>query len=243
MQRQPSIGSALKQGAVRERRKAMWRRVDLATEQIARPGRRQAHMFRSADRQLREIRLSCGTIARRDLPIEACGEEASLSDVCPHPKGQVQDLSCSSRCSQPVAEIDREVLVCLSTGRRDEIGAVGYRPRDHRGHGHALGVRAPEVRADDALADLAIGDALADLDDRARALVADDVRHGGHLAAGPVQRVAALDADRLDLDDDPARIHLGIRDVLVAEDVGRTGLVVDGGLHPPPARPPDGPGR
>src|ERR1700744_99933 len=89
-----------------------------------RPLRRQAHMLWFADRQLRKVRLSCSTIARRDLPIESCGEEASLSDVCLHPKGQVQDLSCSSRCSQPVAEIDGEGLVCLSTGRREEIGAV-----------------------------------------------------------------------------------------------------------------------
>ena len=64
-----------------------------------------------------------------------------------------------------------------------------------------LGVRAPEVRRDDALADVTIGHAVADLADRARALVADDVRNGRHLAARAVERVAALDADRLDLDD------------------------------------------
>src|SRR5262249_819639 len=61
--------------------------------------------------------------------------------------------------------------------------------------------------------------------------VTDDVGHGGHLAAGPVQRVAALDADRLDVDEHAARIHDGISDILVAKDVGRSGLVVHGSFH------------
>ena len=102
-----------------------------------------------------------------------------------------------------VAELEQAVVGGAERDRhardRDEIGAVGHRPGDDRGHGHALGVRSPEVGAHDALTDLAIGHALADLDDRARALVADDVRHRRHLAAGAVERVAALDADRLDL--------------------------------------------
>ena len=42
----------------------------------------------------------------------------------------------------------------------------------------------------------------ADLDDLAGRLVADDVRARGQRAAPAVQRVAALDADRLDPDDD-----------------------------------------
>src|ERR1700742_4651220 len=102
----------------------MWHRVDLAREQIAHPWRRQAYMFRSADRQLREIRLSCGAIARRDLPIEASGKEASLPCVSLHPKGQEQHLSCRSCCSQSIAEIDRKVLGRLSTRWWDEIGTV-----------------------------------------------------------------------------------------------------------------------
>ena len=76
---------------------------------------------------------------------------------------------------------------------------IDRRRRDHRR------VRTPQAGRDDALADEAVGDAFADLDDRPRALVADDVRIGRHLATGAVQRVAALDADRADLDQHAAR--------------------------------------
>ena len=114
---------------------------------------------------------------------------------------------------------------------RNEIGAVGHRPRQDLGNGHQLRVRAREVGAHDPLPDRAVGDAFADLADRARALVADDVRRRGHLATRTVERVAALDADRLDRDDHTAGIHHRIGDVFVAEDVGRTGLVVHGGFH------------
>ena len=72
-----------------------------------------------------------------------------------------------------------------------------------------LRVRTPETGRDDALPDGAIGDAFADLADRPRALVADDVRRRRHLAAGAVQRVAALDADRFDVDQHGARRDTG----------------------------------
>ena len=114
---------------------------------------------------------------------------------------------------------------------RDDVGAVGDRPRDDRRDRDQLGVRTPEHRRDDALADVTIGHVGADLADRARALVADDVRRHRQHAAGAVQRVAAFDADRLDLDQDAAGWADGIGDVLVAEDVRRAGLVVHGSLH------------
>ena len=69
------------------------------------------------------------------------------------------------------------------------------------GHRDQLRVRARQHRRHDALTDVTVGDAVADLADRARALVADDVRR--RRSSSPpaaVQRVAALDADRLDLD-------------------------------------------
>ena len=70
-----------------------------------------------------------------------------------------------------------------------------------------------------------------DLGHRAGALVPDDVGHPGQLAAQPVQRVAALDAHRLDVDQDVARPGHGVRHVLVAEHLGRPGLVVHRCLH------------
>ena len=72
---------------------------------------------------------------------------------------------------------------------------------------------------------------LAHPDDRAGALVADDVGDAGQVAAETVERVAALDADRLHPDQDvPAAGHR-IGHVLVAEDVGRPRLVVHRCLH------------
>ncbi len=91
---------------------------------------------------------------------------------------------------------------------RDEVGAVGDRPRDDRGRDEERGVRSPQARRDDALPDEAILDAVADLADGSCALVPDDVGSGGHLATRPVEGVAALDADRLDLDEHTARVHL-----------------------------------
>jgi len=54
-----------------------------------------------------------------------------------------------------------------------------------------------------------------------------------HLAAGAVQRVAALDADRPDLDKDTAGTGDGIGDVLVAQHLRPAVLVDDDGTHGP----------
>src|SRR5262249_35678157 len=51
------------------------------------------------------------------------------------------------------------------------------------------------------------------------------------LAAGTIERVAALDAHRFDVDEDIARAHRGIGHVLVSEHARRPGLVVHGGLQ------------
>src|SRR3989304_6008757 len=64
----------------------------------------------------------------------------------------------------------------------------------------------------------AVAHVLPHLTDDARALVADDVRARGHLAAGAIEDVAALNADRLHLDEDAARAALRGEYVLVAED-------------------------
>ena len=92
-------------------------------------------------------------------------------------------------------------------------------------------MRSPEVGRDDALTHVTIGHALPDFANRACALVPDDVGNGRHLAAGAVERVAPLDADRLDLDEHATGVHDRIGDVFVAEDFGRTGFVVNGGFH------------
>ena len=99
------------------------------------------------------------------------------------------------------------------------------------GHRDELGVGTGEHRRDDALADVTIRHVGADLADGARALVADDVRRHRQHAARAVQRVAAFDADRLDFDQHATGRADRIGNVLVAEDVRRAGLVVDGSLH------------
>ena len=134
-----------------------------------------------------------------------------------------------------VAELEEAVVRGAERHRDaralDEVGAFGDHPGDHRRRGDHRRVRTPEAGRDDALADEPVGDTFADFDDRSRALVADDVRVRGHLAAGAVQRVAALDADRADLDQDAARARDRVGDILVAEDFRGAGLVVDGCFH------------
>ena len=86
-------------------------------------------------------------------------------------------------------------------------------------------------RRDDRVADLEVGHAFADLAHDPGSLVADDMRRRRQHSALAMQEVAALDADRLDLDQQTAGPHLGIGNVLVLEDVGPAGLVEARGLH------------
>ena len=65
----------------------------------------------------------------------------------------------------------------------------------------------------------------------ARAVVADDVRALGQLAAGAVQDVAAFDANRLHVDHDAPRVKRRVRDVFVPEDVRRAGFVIHRCFH------------
>ncbi len=57
------------------------------------------------------------------------------------------------------------------------------------------------------------------------------MRFGGEHTALAMQQIAALDADRGDLDQESAVAHRGIRHVLVLEDLGAARLVEDRGLH------------
>ena len=115
----------------------------------------------------------------------------------------------------------------------DQVGAIGDRPRRRIRHAHQLGVRTVGHRDDDALVDDRAGGRrlLADLDDRSRALITDDVLGRGEHAAGAVQHVAAFDADRLDPDQDAGRTQLWIGDVGVFENVRRSRARVRGGFH------------
>ena len=106
------------------------------------------------------------------------------------------------------------------------VQAVRDRPGGQSRHGALRRVRPGRVQGDDAVADRAVLDAGTDVGDRARREVPDDVRHGRELRPGAVEQVAALDADRLDVDDHVAVGALGIGDVLVAQNV-RTAVLVD----------------
>ena len=81
------------------------------------------------------------------------------------------------------------------------------------------------------VADREVGHSVADLADDAGGLIADDVGRRREHAALAVQQVAALDADRGDLDQQPAGPHHRIVDVLVPEDLGPADLVEHRGLH------------
>ena len=68
------------------------------------------------------------------------------------------------------------------------------------------------------MADLTVADLLPDGADDAGALIADDVRPRRHLAPRTMERIAALDADRADVDDDAARVAEGVGHVLSCAD-------------------------
>ena len=83
--------------------------------------------------------------------------------------------------------------------------AVGDLPGEALGRGPALGVRPVQPDGDGTVPHREAAHRRPDLGHRSRALVAHDVGHPGQVPAQPVERVTALDADRLDVDQDVAR--------------------------------------
>jgi hypothetical protein len=134
----------------------------------------------------------------------------------------VAELEQAVRCG---GELDRHAGGLLE---RQRVGHAVDRPG---GRADQCGVAAVVARDDDAVAHGDTGRPLTGGDDRARRLVADDVRHAGERRAGPVQQITALDADGGDLDEDAAGAQLGVGHVFVAEDVRPAVLVVHRGLH------------
>src|SRR5579885_2612369 len=110
-------------------------------------------------------------------------------------------------------------------GRALDIEAVGHGPGGAGGYGAQLGVRTVAAGRRDSLPDLQVRHFGPDFNDLAARLVPDDVRARGERAAGAVERVAPLDRDRLDPNDDAFRMALGIRNVLVLQDLGTAVLV------------------
>ena len=88
-------------------------------------------------------------------------------------------------------------------------------------------VRAVGVEGDHLVADGGVLDAGADLDDRAGAEVADDVRGLGRWRRRAGEQIAALDADRLDVQQHAAVGTLRVGNVLVAQHVRGAVLVDD----------------
>ena len=111
------------------------------------------------------------------------------------------------------------------------VQAVGDRPRGHGRHDPLGGMRAGHVQRHHAVAGRAVLDAGAGLDDSARGEVADDVRDRRGRRPGAGQQVPALDADRLDIDQNAAVGALGLGYVLVAQDVRAAVLVDHRRLH------------
>ena len=82
--------------------------------------------------------------------------------------------------------------------------AVRHEPRRRRRDGDDRRVRAVRHQRRHAVAGLAVRDLGADLAHDAGAVVADDVRLATQVAARAVQHVAALDGDRLHVDEHAA---------------------------------------
>src|SRR5262245_23516155 len=94
-------------------------------------------------------------------------------------------------------------------------------------------MRAVHHHGDHALADLAVSHLLANRANDPRTLIPDDVRPRRHLAAGTMQRVAALDADCADVDEDTGRVADRVGHVFVTKYLGTTGLIVHRCFHAP----------
>ena len=170
--------------------------------------------------------------------------DAVGKDARPGPLGHLDRRDAHAACARvdqrgfaglQSAEFE-EAVVGGAEGDRDACRlirpqAVGDAPGERLGHGAQLGVRAVEADRDDTIALGEAMDPVAQPDDRAGALVADDVGDACEVTAETVQRVPALDADCLDPDQEVAGTGLRVRHVLVTEHVGRPRLVVHRSFH------------
>ena len=161
-------------------------------------------------------------VARRSGEDSGAGPLRHLYGSDPHPARAGVDQRRLPRLQ--AAEFE-EAVVGRPEGHRDAgrlVGgdAVGDLPGETLRHRPALGVRAVEADRDGAVSDLEAAYVGTHLGHGARALVAHHVGHPGQVATQPAERVASLDADRLDLHQDVAGAGHGVGHVLVAEDVG-----------------------
>ena len=151
----------------------------------------------------------------------------------PDPTGAGLDQDGVARLQ--MAELEEAVVGRPELDRDGRGGferhAVGDRPRLAGGDTGQLGVRALHHHGDHALTDREALDALADLPHGAARLVPDDVGDAGQLALAPVDQVTALEPDRPDLDQDAAAADLRIGDLVVAEHLGSSDLVIHNCFH------------
>ena len=179
------------------------------------------------------FRRSSRVVARRRGEDPGAGPFGHLDRRDPDAAGPGVDERGLPRLQAPELE---EAVVGRAEGHRDAGRVVGARavgdlPGERFGRGAALGVGAVDADGHGAVPDCEAAHVRAHLADGARALVAHDVRRLPDVAAQAIERVAALDTDRLDVDQDVARADDRIGDVLVAEDVGCSRLVIDRCLH------------
>jgi hypothetical protein len=117
-------------------------------------------------------------------------------------------------------------------GRRDSgIEPIGDWPGHHGRHDPLLGVGAVCVQRHHLVADGGALDAGANLGHGARTQIADDVRGALRRRDRAGEKIAALDADRLDVNSHAAIGTHRIGDVLVAKHVRRAVLEYHGGFH------------
>ena len=180
---------------------------------VSRP--RRSSLDAVAMTMLAPAALASWMAARPTPPAPAC--TSTVSSPCRWPNSNRQSSAVPNSIGTPAASLDRQ--------------PVGDGVRRARRHRHQLGVAAGAHRRHDRLADGEAGDPGADLAHDPGGLVPDDVRAGRHHAAGAVEQVAALDAHRLDLDQQPAGPHLGVGHVDVLEDLGPSGVGVGSRFH------------
>jgi hypothetical protein len=124
------------------------------------------------------------------------------------------------------SELDRNRRGVLDRhARRDMPGRA-------RSDGRDLRVRPVRHRRNDRLTRSEVTDALADLPDDAARLVPDDVRSRRQRTLPAAEQVTSLQADDLDVEEQPALPDSRVGHVLVLKYLRTAGYVADGRPHP-----------
>src|SRR5262249_44663722 len=111
------------------------------------------------------------------------------------------------------------------------VVTVGDRPRIARRHSAQLCMRSLAKNGCDLLPDLQVGHLSADLDNLTAGLIANDMRLAGERPAPSIERIAALDAYRLDPNNHAFGMANRIGYLFILQNIWRSVLVINCRFH------------